>query len=101
MTTRCRTFGGRGDRWQVGEIEGYPRGGGSTWQSLARHAGAVETDFLNGEIVLEARLLGMPAPVNELLQALTAQMAREGRPPGWLAPTEVLARLDAKAPTYR
>ena len=90
---------GRGDRWQVGDIEGYPRGGGSTWQSLARHAGAVETDFLNGEIVLEARLQGMPAPVNELLQALTVQMAREGRPPGWLAPTDVLARLDAKGPT--
>ncbi len=81
----------RSRRWRVGDVEGYPRGGGSTWQSLTRHTGAVETDFLNGEIVLEARRLGMPAPVNELLQTLTAQMAREGRAPGWSdPPAEVL-----------
>jgi 2-dehydropantoate 2-reductase len=84
---------GRARRWQVGEVDGHPRGGGSTWQSLTRHTGAVETDFLNGEIVLEARGLGMPAPVNELLQTLTAQMARDGLTPGWLTPAEVLDRL--------
>ena len=83
----------RSRRWRVGDVEGYPRGGGSTWQSLTRHTGAVETDFLNGEIVLEARRLGMPAPVNELLQTLTAQMARESRAPGWLSPAEVLERI--------
>jgi 2-dehydropantoate 2-reductase len=86
---------GRARRWQIGEVDGYPRGGGSTWQSLTRHAGAVETDFLNGEIVLEARRLGMPAPVNELLRTLTAQMARERLVPGWLTPAGVLDRLVA------
>jgi 2-dehydropantoate 2-reductase len=86
----------RSRRWQVGDVEGYPRGGGSTWQSLTRHTGAVETDFLNGEIVLEARRLGMPAPINELLQTLTAEMAREGRAPGWLSPADVLERIDGR-----
>jgi 2-dehydropantoate 2-reductase len=84
---------GRWERWQIRDIEGYPREGGSTWQSLTRRTGAVETDFLNGEIVLEARRLGMQVPVNELLQTLTAQMAREGLAPGWLTPAEVLARI--------
>ncbi len=86
---------GRSERWQIGEVDGYPRGGGSTWQSLTRHTGAVETDFLNGEIVLEARRLGMPVPVNELLQTLTAQMARDRLAPGWLTPAEVLDRVRA------
>jgi thiosulfate/3-mercaptopyruvate sulfurtransferase len=45
------------------EIPGHPRRGSSTWQSLARHA-PLETDFLNGEIVLQARLLGREAPLN-------------------------------------
>jgi len=85
---------GRWESWGVRDIEGYPRGGGSTWQSLSRRAGAVETDFLNGEIVLEARRLGIPAPANELMQTLTAEMARDGRTPGWLTPSEVLGRLE-------
>jgi 2-dehydropantoate 2-reductase len=32
------------------------RGGGSTWQSLARRTGSIEVDDLNGEIVLLGRL---------------------------------------------
>ena len=35
------------------------RGGGSTWQSLRRGTGSLETDFLNGEIALLARLHGV------------------------------------------
>ncbi|MBK5222309.1 MAG: ketopantoate reductase family protein [Acidimicrobiia bacterium] len=58
----------RGDILQIGSIAGARRGGGSTWQSLARHQGSVETDLLNGEIVLLGRLHGVPAPVNERLQ---------------------------------
>ena len=36
---------------------GYEYGGTSTWQSLAR-SGSLETDFINGEVVLQARLAG-------------------------------------------
>jgi hypothetical protein len=35
----------------------------------------------------------VPTPVNELLQALMREMLRDRRPPGWLSPDEVLARL--------
>lgn len=35
------------------------RGGGSTWQSLRRGAGSVESDHLNGEISLLGRLHGL------------------------------------------
>jgi 2-dehydropantoate 2-reductase len=58
-----------------------------------RGTGRIEVDYLNGEIALRGRLLGMPTPVNELLAALAWQTAREGRQPGWLTPSEVLNRL--------
>jgi 2-dehydropantoate 2-reductase len=66
---------------QMRSINGQPRGGGSTWQSLERGTGSIETDFLNGEIVLLGRLYGIPTPVNSLLQQLASEMAvTESRP---------------------
>ncbi|WP_319446395.1 MULTISPECIES: ketopantoate reductase family protein [unclassified Mycobacterium] len=66
---------------------------GSTWQSVARGHTDVETDWFNGEIVLQARLQGQSAPVNELLQGITAEHARHGRPPRSLDPAQTLAEL--------
>ena len=54
--------------------------GGSSWQSLARGAGSIEAEFLNGEIVLLGGLHGVPTPVNALLQRLAVRAAAEGRP---------------------
>ena len=56
--------------------------GGSSWQSLARGAGSIESDFLNGEIVLQGALHGVPTPVNAMLQRLASRAAAEGAPPG-------------------
>lgn len=84
---------GRWANWEVGPIAGRPRAGGSTWQSVFRGAGTVETDYLNGEIVLRGRLLGMPTPINERLQALARETVRDRHDPGWLPAEEVLARL--------
>jgi len=78
-------------RWDVRDIDGRRRAGSSTWQSLARGTGALETDYLNGEIVLEGRLHGVPTPVNERLCALAARAARERLAPGTLSVDEVLA----------
>jgi hypothetical protein len=50
--------------------------GGSSWQSLVRGTGTIETDFLNGEITLIARRLGRPAPINTRLTALARRAAR-------------------------
>jgi 2-dehydropantoate 2-reductase len=54
----------------------------STWQSLARHQGSVETDFLNGEIVRLAKKLGMKVPLNEKLVEISQEMAANHEPPG-------------------
>jgi 2-dehydropantoate 2-reductase len=67
--------------------------GGSTWQSVRRGVGAVEIDYLSGEVVLLGRLHGVPTPVNELLQRVTSELARTGGEPRSLAAVDLLARL--------
>jgi 2-dehydropantoate 2-reductase len=64
------------------EIEGSPRMGSSTWQSLARGLTSVETDYLNGEIVLLGAQYDLPTPYNRAVQVLANQIATEGKPPG-------------------
>ena len=83
----------RGDLIGMRRIDGRRRGGGSTWQSLARGAGRVETDLLNGEIVLLGRLHGVPTPVNALLQEVANELARTGAPPASMTEADLLARL--------
>jgi 2-dehydropantoate 2-reductase len=83
----------RGDSLQMRPIEGQRRGGGSTWQSLARGTGSIETDYLSGEAVLLGRLHGVPTPANALLQRLAHQAAAAHLPPGHLAAADVLAQL--------
>jgi 2-dehydropantoate 2-reductase len=83
----------RGDLLQPQPINGQPRSGGSSWQSLARGTGSIEADYLNGEIVLLGRLHGVPTPVNELARQLANKAAREGTPPGTYTPDQVLAMV--------
>ncbi|WP_261558477.1 rhodanese-like domain-containing protein, partial [Frankia tisae] len=72
----------------IHDVPGFPRQGSSTWQSLAR-GGSVESDFLNGEIVLLARLHGLGAPVNAGVQRRIAVAARLGTPPGGLGDADL------------
>jgi 2-dehydropantoate 2-reductase len=84
---------GRWQRWGVEEIAGQPRGGGSSWQSVVRGLPSIESDYLNGEIVLRGRQGGVPTPVNSLLQSLANETVRDGHSPGWLSSADVLSRL--------
>lgn len=68
----------------LGDVEGAARLGGSSTQSLMRGAGSIETDFLNGEIALIARLNGLAAPLNAAAAGLAAELARAGARPGAL-----------------
>jgi 2-dehydropantoate 2-reductase len=66
-------------------VHGAGHANSSSWQSLERGTGSIETDFLNGEIVLLGRLHGVPTPVNAAVQALANRIARERLEPGSLA----------------
>jgi 2-dehydropantoate 2-reductase len=74
-------------------VAGRARAGGSSWQSLARTSGVIETDQLNGEVVLLGRLHGVLTPVNELLRRLAGADARAGIPPGGHREADFLAVL--------
>ena len=65
----------------------------STWQSLARRQGTVETDFLNGEIVRLSERLDIPAPVNEGLLRIAQEMAVRRELPGKCSPAELCQLL--------
>ncbi|MCW2524404.1 MAG: 2-dehydropantoate 2-reductase [Frankiales bacterium] len=96
-----------GQRWRehqsgklsVKAVEGRERGGGSTWQSVVRGQGSVETDFLNGEIARLGRLHGVPTPVNVELQHRMWHLVGEAAEAGEVGeagaelPSEVLAGL--------
>lgn len=62
----------------IGTIQGQARVGSSLLQSVLRSTGSVETDYINGEVVLLGRLNGVRTPVNEALQGVAYELARAG-----------------------
>ena len=86
----------RGDHFRIHEVLGQPASmGGSTWQSLARGTGSVESDYLNGEIAAMARGLGREAPLNATLQRLAREAAKSGAGAGSMALAELERKLGA------
>ncbi|MGJ3508138.1 ketopantoate reductase family protein [Enemella sp. A6] len=75
---------------KIAEVPGGPEKlGGSTWQSLAKGRGSVETDYLNGEITAIAHATGQRAPLNTTLARLGRQAAATGAQPGDLSAAEL------------
>jgi 2-dehydropantoate 2-reductase len=83
----------RSEHLHLRPIGGERRGGGSTWQSLARGTGSTEADYLNGEIVLLGRQVGLATPVNAGLQRLARHLATTGGAPGSMTAAAVDAWL--------
>jgi 2-dehydropantoate 2-reductase len=83
----------RADLLQPGTIAGRSRPGGSSWQSLRRGTGDIETDYLNGEIVFLGRMHGVPTPANALMQRLARELAVTRTAPGAIPAATILERL--------
>jgi len=79
--------------YQFSEVPGHPRRGGSSWQSVARGTGNIETDYLNGEVVLLGRLYGVPTPANEVCQGIARRMVNEGLGVGSFGSDEIMALI--------
>ncbi len=94
VITREEDAARRGDILPWGGAAASARGGSSSWQSLARGTGAIEADYLNGEIVLLGRLHGVPTPVNATLQRLANQAAREGAAPASWSVDDVVREVE-------
>jgi 2-dehydropantoate 2-reductase len=80
----------RRGNFAIRAIDGKARNGGSTWQSVARGAGSIETDYLNGEIVLLARLNGVDAPLNARLCEIGRRIVRGEIKAGSVAPGDLI-----------
>jgi 2-dehydropantoate 2-reductase len=72
----------RGTLISMQPINGRARQGGSTWQSLRRATGSVESRYLNGEIVDLGHRHDVPTPVNRLLLDTASNLAHDKTPPG-------------------
>ena len=78
----------RGD-FKIAPIGGKSRRGGSTWQSVARGLGSVETEFLNGEIAMLARLHRTSAPLNAKLTAIAGRIVSGDIRAGTIRPDDI------------
>ena len=88
--------GRRGDILRIAPVDGHQRGGGSSWQSIARGLGSIESDYLNGEVVLLGRLHGVPTPTNAAFQAIGRRLAASGAGPRSMSIDEIRAEVDAQ-----
>jgi 2-dehydropantoate 2-reductase len=70
-------------------VDGQPHVGNSSFQSLARGNSRLESDYLNGEVVLLGRLHGIPTPANALLQELAIWLVTAQVPAGSLTIEDV------------
>ncbi|MGI8554299.1 MAG: ketopantoate reductase family protein [Dehalococcoidia bacterium] len=77
-------------------VGGQKRSGSSTWQSLIRGHTTVETDYLNGEIVLLGRLHGIQTPYNSVLRRESTRVAGEAKGPGTLSLADLQAKVEAE-----
>lgn len=73
------------DLMQITPVPGIQRTGSSSRQSLVRNAGSIETNYLNGEIVLLGRLHGVPVPANAFLCDLGRRLVFDNIEPGSLS----------------
>jgi 2-dehydropantoate 2-reductase len=69
----------------------------STWQSLYRRTGNIETPYFNGAVVHLGRSLGLPTPYNSFIADIVADMSRRGHRPGKYTAKELLRRADQAA----
>lgn len=94
VSSDAEIAGGPGAELVMQPVPGEPEQlGGSTWQSLVRGTGTVETDYLNGEIALIARRHGLSAPINTRLTTLARRAAATGQRPGAISAAELRTEL--------
>ena len=83
----------RGKNIKIAPVEDKQRMGSSSWQSIYRGTGSIESDYLNGEIVLLGHLHGVPTPANRVMQQLAIQLAGQGGEIGSVPPEYILNRI--------
>ena len=79
--------------YRMASVPGFDRTAGSSWQSIQRGTGDIETEYLNGEISWLGRLHGVPTPANDACVQLARELVVSGSGPGLLSAAELQARI--------
>lgn len=74
------------------DIPGFERTAGSTWQSVARGTGDIETEYLNGEICWLGRMHGIATPYNDACVALGRELIARNEGSGLYRADQLMAR---------
>jgi 2-dehydropantoate 2-reductase len=77
-------------------VDGVLRAGGSSWQSLQRGCGSLETRYFNGEIARIAKKIDVPAPLNAAICRIAEQAIAERWPAAKLSAVELSAALEGR-----
>jgi 2-dehydropantoate 2-reductase len=90
----------RADGPTIRPVPGWAGGpSNSTWQSLSRNTGNVETDFFNGEIVRLAHRHGITAPLNAALARAARAAVHNGLGPSRYSAAQLAELLGSDAIT--
>ena len=92
--TRDEVRARRKDAYTMVDVPGFPRVGGSSWQSILRGTGNIETDYLNGEIVWLGRRFGVPTPANRVCQNLARRLLRDNLAAGSVTTAAILEEIE-------
>jgi 2-dehydropantoate 2-reductase len=82
-------------------IDGLVRPGGSSWQSLTRGVGSIETGQLNGAICRLGREHGVATPANDAVLNAAMRAAAAGAMPGAIDERTLLAAIDEARLQYQ
>jgi 2-dehydropantoate 2-reductase len=85
----------RGEHIKVAPVAGKQRSGSSSWQSVFRGTGSIESDYLNGEIVLLGKRHGVPTPANGVIQEMAVKLAEERGKVGSIPLDTLRKRIEA------
>ena len=80
--------------YRMVDLPGYERTAGSSWQSMARGTGDIETEYLNGEICWLGRLHNVPTPANAACVEMARALVRRGAGPGLCTTAEFMQTID-------
>ena len=81
--------------YRMVDIPGYERTAGSSWQSMQRGTGDIESEYLNGEICWLGRRYGVPTPGNDACIMMARELIRVDQGPGIWSADELRAHMKA------
>ena len=82
-----------GALYEMANIPGYARTAGSSWQSIERGTGDIETEYLNGEVVRLGEVVGVATPANKVCVQISQELVKRGEGPGIISSEQLLRRV--------